>query len=71
MMFDSTVCTRPCAPASVERIFRIAESGLSVVSDETSEQRTVLYCKIARKNEFCQRCGAQGEARGTVTRSTG
>ncbi|MCU9997416.1 hypothetical protein FYZ44_11315 [Mobiluncus mulieris] len=67
-MFDSTVCTRPCAPASVERIFRIAESGLSVVSDETSEQRTVLYCKIARKNEFCQRCGAQGEARGTASR---
>lgn len=42
--------------------------GLVVTGQHISPSQAVLACRIARPDDWCDRCGCQGVARGTVTR---
>ncbi|MTG88367.1 ISL3 family transposase [Cellulosimicrobium sp. BIT-GX5] len=49
---------------------RLDELGLVVVGQRLEPERAVLECRVVAREDdlFCRGCGAQGTARGTVTR---
>ena len=48
---------------------RLDELGLEVTGQRIESDRAVLACRVVAPDEWCPRCGAQGSARDTVTRS--
>jgi transposase-like protein len=48
---------------------RLDELGLVVVGQHLQPDRAVLACRVAEPDRWCRRCGCQGVARDTVTRS--
>ena len=48
---------------------RLDELGLVAVGQRLEPGRAVIECRVAEPDPWCRGCGAQGSARGTVTRS--
>jgi len=47
---------------------RLDELGLQVTGQRLEPDRAVLACRVLQPDDWCQRCGCQGQARDTVVR---
>ncbi len=57
------------ACADVTTFCRLDELGLEVTGQHLAADRAVLACRTAEEDRWCRRCGEQGVARDSVTRT--
>jgi transposase len=68
---DATVCGDPdagFAAADLTAFCRLDGLGLVVTGQRLGPERAVLACRVVEPDQWCRRCGAQGEPRDSVTR---
>jgi hypothetical protein len=47
---------------------RLEELGLEAIGQRLDPDRVVLACRVVEPDQWCRRCGAEGEPRDTVVR---